>query len=698
MSNISLQYPAWYIILCVLLGLGYALALYFRERRFDEQATWLKWLMAGLRALAVTLLSVLLLSPLLKAVLNETKKPVLVFAQDESESVAMGLKDSAAYHQKMRQLTSGLSDKYDVKTYSFGEKVREGIDFKYKDKTSNLSQVLADLTDLYAGQNLGAVVMASDGIYNEGANPIYAGDKLGAPVFTIALGDTIPKKDLVLKRVFYNKIAYLGDKFSVQADISAQNCPGNTSTLIVSKVQDDGSLLRKQQLPLSIDKNEFFTTRELILDADQAGVQHYRVSLAKVNGETTTLNNEQDIFVDVLDARQKILLLAQAPHPDLAAIKDALSKNKNYQFTIAYIDRFTEPLANYDFVVLHQLPGDKNDASAIIKTLDDRKIAHLFIIGSQSDVQKANQVQQLVGMSGNTRNLNDAQATFDSNFNLFILDDRAKKALPNFPPLTTPFGDFRAAPNAKVLLYQKIGKVETKYPLLAIGEQNGTKVGVLCGEGLWRWRMFDYLQHQNHALFDDLIEKVVQYLTIKEDKRKFRVSVGKNVYNENEPIYFDAELYNQSYELINTPDASLTVTNQQGKDFPFSFSKVGKGYSLNAGFFPPGNYRYKGVVNFNGEQLTNEGQFSVRPIQVEVFETTANHALLRGMSRQLGGRTLSPNELDSLPSYLAANDSLKPILYSSTKTTPIINIKWLFFILLGLLSLEWFARRYFGGY
>ena len=36
------------------------------------------------------------------------------------------------------------------------------------------------------------------------------------------------------------------------------------------------------------------------------------------------LNNVKDVFVDIIDGRQKILLLANAPHPDLGAIKNAI--------------------------------------------------------------------------------------------------------------------------------------------------------------------------------------------------------------------------------------------------------------------------------------------------------------------------------------------------------------------------------------
>ena len=60
----------------------------------------------------------------------------------------------------------------------------------------------ASVQDLYSNQNVGAVILASDGIYNEGSNPLYANFELNAPIHVIALGDTVPSRDVILKRVF----------------------------------------------------------------------------------------------------------------------------------------------------------------------------------------------------------------------------------------------------------------------------------------------------------------------------------------------------------------------------------------------------------------------------------------------------------------------------------------------------------------
>lgn len=112
-SNLTFQYPAWFFIFCLLLGLGYAALLYYGNDSFRERSPNLhKWL-ALLRGLAVTLISMLLLAPLLKNQITETKQPVVVIAQDASESIGSELSGDALtqYRTNLDALRSKLSEK-----------------------------------------------------------------------------------------------------------------------------------------------------------------------------------------------------------------------------------------------------------------------------------------------------------------------------------------------------------------------------------------------------------------------------------------------------------------------------------------------------------------------------------------------------------------------------------------------------------
>jgi hypothetical protein len=697
--NLTFQYPAWFLLLCALLGLGYATLLYYRDQTFREQSDRLNTWLGILRWITVTLLSALLLSPLLKRVLTETKKPVVVLAQDLSESVAATLPGETLdqYKQNWQSLREALAQDYEVHEVGFGDEVREGVDFEFKDKVTNLSEVMQSVYDLYGTQNLGAIVLASDGIYNEGSNPAYSGAQISAPVYTVALGDTTLKKDLLIKRVFHNKIAYLGDKFTIQVDVAATNFAGAGTVLTVSKV--DGNQVRQlQSIPVNVSGNDYFTTKEVQIEATAPGIAQYLVSLGRLNGESSTANNSREIFIDVLDARQKILLLAHSPHPDLSALRQMLDLNKNYQVSLAYAGEAGLDVSKFDFAILHNLPSQTNDISGLLNTLNERRIPRMFIAGQQTGYAALGQAQGLVNIQVSSQQTDDVQGQINRQFAAFTLNPRVLEELPKFNPVTAAFGNFSATPLAQVLLWKRIGRIDTDQPLLAVGETNGVRTGIFLAEGLWKWRLFDYLQHQSHELFDELMGKTVQYLSVREDKRKFRVTLNQNIFNENEPVTFGAELYNESYELVNEPDVAMMIRNQDGQEYPFTFNKQGTAYALNAGILPVGNYSFRASTTFNGQNFSYDGRFSVRAIQLELFETTANHGVLRQLSTAFGGVTVFPNELAGIADLIKANKAVKPVIYQSTTTNPLINLKWIFLLLAGLLSLEWFLRRYFGAY
>lgn len=701
MNELIFQYPAWYLLFCALLGLLYAGVLYYREKVFRGRKPWLPPLLGVLRFLAITLLSALLLAPLLKSRVTETKKPIVILAQDQSESIQQAFADTNAlnaYLAELEALQSALGNDFEVATYSFGDELRQEAGFAFTDKATNISAALQGLYDQYSNLNIGAVILATDGIFNQGSNPLYSGAKWTAPLFTVALGDTIPKKDAVVKRVFHNQIAYLGDQFTVQADLAAVNCAGASPGLTIARIEGNQTRII-QQFPLNIGANDFFETREITLTADKPGVQRYRISLGQVAGEIASDNNSREFFVEVLDARQKILLFAQSPHPDLSAIKQALLGNKNYQVDMAFANNGPQPdFTAFDLVVFHQLPSANFDLAPLLSKLDARRTPRFFILGQQTSLPRFNTAQGVLEIRGDGRNANEPQAVLAGNFNLFTISEDLKQQLPLFVPLTAPFGDYSLKGNAQVFINQRIGRVSTDYPLFVFGDQNGVRTGVLTGEGIWRWRLFDYLQNQHHDHLDELLRKSVQYLSVQEDKRRFRVQASKNIFRENEPVILDGELYNESFELINTPDVSLVITDEEGRNFNYTLDRTSQAYTLRAGILAKGSYRFTASVDFNGQTLTASGVFVVQPVELERYETTANHGVLRLLSREFGGEVLYPGQLGQLPQLLQENGQAKPVLFETTKTRSLLNIKAIFFLLLALLSLEWFLRRYFGGY
>lgn len=700
-SSLSFQYPAWFLVLCLLAGATYAAVLYYRDTTFDEKTSGSKWwqyAMATFRFVTVTVLAVLLLSPFIRTRNTKQFKPVVAVINDNSESVKAGLKaDTTAYKQQLEKLINKLGDKYEVVPYNAGDVLKRGVDFSYTDKATDLSGALDEINSIYYNLNLGAVVIASDGIYNKGVNPVYTAAKAGYSVYTIALGDTTIQKDQKLSNAYYNKITYLNDQFALRVDVEQTNLPGKNVKLSVYEVGEGNNATLLQGKDIVYTSDNFFQSYDFVLPASRVGIMHYRIALSNVEGEVTYRNNVRDIFVEVLDGRQKILLVAQSPHPDIAAFKAAIESNKNYQLDVEFAESFAKKLNEYNLVILHQLPSANNRAAAILKEAAELKKSLLFVVGSQTLLPEFVRTQQSVTIKGNADKFNEVTANVSKDFALFTLSDKTIQTIPKLPPFSCFFGEFSANASSKVLLTQKINSVATDFPLWLLNETGEQKTGAICGEGLWRWRLYDYLINKNHDATNELINKTVQYLAVKSDKRPFRVNQTKTIYQDNEAVTFDAQLYNASYELVNQPDVDLKITGGD-KTYEYKFSKTENAYSLNAGFLPVGNYAYTAITKLGNSTYTASGKFSVSPLQLEEMRTRADHQVLYQLATQHNGAMHYLNDIDRIAEEIDARNQLKPILYDTFVTEGAINLKWIFFLLLALISAEWIIRKYLGGY
>lgn len=690
--NIVFEYPAWFLLFCVLAGFLYAFVLYRKDKRFDELSVWLIRSMATFRFLAVTLLSFLLLSPLLKNVSREVEKPVIILAQDNSESLIAG-KDSAFYRkeykQKLQKLIDELGDKYEVRTYSFADKIREMRNtdsLNFSDKQTDISSLFEEIETRYSNRNVGAIILASDGLYNKGSNPVYTSDKIKIPVYTIALGDTTIKKDIVLAKAEHNRLAYLGNDFPLEILVNARQLKGKSSTL---KVMKGGATLFSQVINFNSDM--FSMTVPVILQAKEVGLQHYRLSLSSLPEEMSLMNNSRDVFIDVLDARQKVLILAEAPHPDVSAIKQSIASNQNYEVESYTMDNFDKPLKKYNLVILHSLPSQRTPASKILTELNSSDIPVWSFSGANAMLRSD------LSISNVTAKTNECEPVLEPNFPLFTISDELRKSFKDLPAVVCPFGTYQTDQNSNVLLYQRIGIVDTKTPLMLFNAVGESKVAVFTGEGIWKWRLQNFAMNGSNALFDEFISKTVQYLSVKVDKSFFRVS-GKNNFFENEVVELEAEVYNESYELINEPEVNITISNSENKKFPFSFSKTSNAYRLNAGTMAVGEYTYEARVKVGEKIYTQKGEFSVSALQVELVNTVADHQMLFSLAKKHGGEMLYPAEMENLIGKLVNREDIKTVSYSEKKLTDLIDLKWIFFVLLGLLSFEWFMRKRNGAY
>lgn len=697
------EYSLWFIPLCLLLGAGYAMFLYFKNRdvEYDKRA---QWIMPILRGLSVALIAFLLLAPMLKHAVKEVDKPLLVVAVDNSESMVL-TKDSNYYRngfqQDINKLLTDFGDQYDIKTYLVGDNndLKENgkaLKVPFDGKTSNLSGIFDEIDNLYANQNIGAMVLVSDGIFNTGSNPQYAAEKAKFPVYAVAAGDTNVQTDLLIADILHNKQTYLGNYFPVEIKVSATHLSGKNADLKVFK--GDEEIYAK---PISIRGNQHFETVKFTVEAKQKGMQKYRVELTELDGEVTYKNNATTFYIEVVDQREKIAIVYNFPHPDVGAIRSALLTSDKYDVEVCSADEFNKNVNDYSLFILHQLPAKSHAAGALINNINQSRVSALYILGEQSDLSAFNQMNN--GFSVNASNqggralYNESMPYFNENFLTFTFSDEARQMLKSYPPLTTFFGTYQTAVGANVFMYQKINNVASTYPLVSFYQTSRVRVGVIAGTNIWRWRMQNYLNAQNFDGFDEIINKIALYLSVKGDQSLFRVHANE-LYSENMPVEISAEVYNESYELINTPDVRFKLTDSQGKEYTSQFSKQNNAYSLNLGKLPVGDYTWEATTTVGKTSYTKSGHFSVQEILLESMNLVANHDMMRSLANSSNGKYFTINQLKQVSKAIKANENIKSLVTYHKKYSPFLD-SWIYLLLIVLLlGIEWFMRKWGGGY
>lgn len=685
-----------FLMLCLLAGIAYAFLLY---KKAGPWGAGMNKVLFVLRALTVTLIAALLVSPILRQINNYTEQPTLVFAVDNSMSVSE-VTDSTrliSLHKEIREMTTQLREKYNIEYRDFSEKQDfYPEDINYNAQSSNINKLITDVRLDYEGRNLGGVVLLSDGIYNEGVSPAFF--DYNFPIYTVGIGDTIPKSDLAIVALLYNKISYQGNKFPLIAQVSHIGFAGQTVAVSVIR---NGKVLDRQQIKLG--PNNQVADVKFLIEATENGYQRYQVLVEKKESEFTHRNNMQQAYVEVVEGKEQIALIAPAPHPDIKAIKSAIESNANYsidQYILSLDDdvsKLSTSVKEYDLVIYHQMPDARGTGKRFIEKFEKEKISSLTIFGTQTNLRQFNDLNKVLAIDAVPNEYDQVTAVFNQSFSSFKLSDHLQQTLNEFPPVTVPFGRISMPGKSEVLLYQKVGNISTGKPLIAVTSDENVKRGVILGEGLWKWKLTDYAANGNNQAFNELVSKLIQYLSSKEDKRKFKAYPIKNEFLTNEKVVFDTEVYNDLYERVYGNKIDLTISNQEGETTNYSFVTNENNTQYTVTGLPEGVYQYTASTQLGGSRETVKGEFLVKQLQLETINLTADFNLLKKLSAKSGGEFVHTVQVDRLQDLLQEHEA-PGIIHTQEKYLPFIHMKWLFFVLLLLLSGEWFIRKYSGAY
>jgi hypothetical protein len=693
MQQIIFETSPGFIVLCIAVGIGYSFLLYTNKHPWTKA---LNWTLLSLRGVLAFGLAFLLLGPIVKQLTNVYEKPVLVLVHDNSASIKE-VTDTLTLHALSEKITS-LREALTNTGYVVAQKDLDGSDIKdpvnFTGSTSDLQGALRKVANQFEGQSVAGVVLVSDGVYNSGISPLYS--NYSFPVFTVGLGDTTQRQDIAFKDIVYNKIAYQGNKFPIRAEVLIKGYPNQNISI---SLMQSGKVLERQS------KNSG-TEQLLVVEfnpvAAEQGIQRYEVQVEVKPEERNVRNNRSTAFVEVVEGKKKILMVASAPHPDIKAVRAVVERNPNYEFVL-HIPGVQEAESNYlqpqniDLAIFHQSPDKRGRTRQLFQQFANSKTSLFLVAGQQSDLNVLAQLNMPLKFEQPPRQFDDVMPVINPAFSNFTISTESNSIFSGFPPVWVPFGKMIIPGSAIPLLFQKVGSLATEKPLLWVDLQDSRKIAIMLGDGFWQWRLHEFSKAENTEAFDDVVGKLIQFLSTTDDKSKFRSYPVKQQFSETEAVILESQVYNDIYEPVFGNTIDLELTDEAGKKFRYNYVTNLGNARYQIGGLKEGVYRYSSSTIINGKREEVRGQFLVSAQDTELQNLTADFDVLRKLSASTGGLFCLASDIDELKTELLKKEA-RSIIHSEETFDPLLNLKWVFFILLFMVSAEWFLRKYFGSY
>ena len=666
----------WFFIAFVLSGsLGYY-QYYYRVKKLTK----FSFLLVIIRSLVFFLLMLVLLNPSItkESIINQKAKlSVLV---DNSSSITFFKKDSLVHAILQNFKThKKLNKRFDINYYSFGNLFQQSDSFSFDENQTDISMPLERISKIQKNAS-NAIVLLSDG--NQTIGNDYQYTSIKDPVFPVVIGDTTKYQDVKIAQINVNRYSFINNQFPVESILQYE---GTQTIKLRYSLENNGKIIFSERINFS-EKNNSHILKTFI-KASKEGTNFFTSKIEYLENEKNVVNNSKNFSVEVIDKQSEILIVSSFYHPDLGALKKAIESDKQRKVTIRIVDNKNIQLNNYQLVVLYQ---PNNKFNIIIDQLNSNKSSFMLITGSKTDWLFLN--NKSLGI--NKKNINQLENYSARFYNGFLNFSQKNIGFENLPPMIDYYGETTVSIPHQTLLYQSINGFSSQNPLLATANHNNQKKVFLFGEGLWKWRSSSFLKNDSFQYFDEFIGNLVQYASNKKIRNRLDLDIN-SFYNANSSIQIGAFYVDENYQFDDRATILFTIKNKNSKKkqtFPFSLS--GSSYQLELTSLEAGEYEY--TIKVDGQNISKKGTFKVNEFLVEEQFTNANSYKLELLAQKTAGKLYFEDKYRLVIDDLTNDTRFSTIQKSKKTIDKLVNWQWLMLLIIGLLSLEWFIRKYIG--
>ena len=662
------------ILVSFFAGLLISFFFYFRDKSLKETASWIRYSLITCRFFIISILFFLLFSPVFIQTKKEVKRPVLPVLIDNSKSIHL---TDSSFKSRISDFIKDVSkqvNRADIKVLPFSNQIEVGKKFTFDKQGTNIPSVLEELNESFPNENIAGALLISDGINTEGVHS-FVNDAY--PIYTLGVGDSVKEPDAKIKNLYFNNIVFVGNSFITETQFQFENLNGVEQEIIFKF--DGKEVQRRKYKPKT---NNDFLKFKIKVYAEEAGVFPIKVFVNNKENEKFLGNNTVKRFVTVKSKKLKLLIVSDEPHPDVRAIKSSFWGLDYIELSQTTFSKDVD-LELINAVLFVGNSNSKNKRRWLNKIILKKK-GFVWLTGTQGVFN--NQFFKFIRMDESN---DKVLMKLDPSFSLFKLEEEIKETFENSIPISVPFGKWKFTGDAQKLMLQKINGVETDYPQVVFSINDEINYSVFIGSGYWR------IGVRNSMALKNLLRKTVNYVSTKSDNSQFRINIRPE-FIDTEEIIIGAEFYNKIGDFDNTGDVTIDLIKQDTLVLKSELQRTNEKYRQNIGRLLPGLYLIRAKFKKGNKEIVKESRFFVNELTVEAEDLSMNYNFLSELSNKSGGEYFDWQNRDLAIKSLSSSKIFKTISYFELISGLLIKFKWIFYILIGLVSIEWILRKWQG--
>ena len=686
---------------------------YFYKNIYPPKSKSFRIILRTLRSLVFIFLSIQLSMVVINWSTLSEKKKVVGILLDGSKSMAQYENNPFIETVEMvHRITSAIGNEVEVKKYIFDSELRDlSADDRAEGDLTDISKSLKKLLKENRSETVSAVILLSDGQWNQGEPPDLKSNFSAVPIHVVGIGKKEKSRDIRISSVNAKSVMFLGDSMKITLSLLSDGFSGKNAEI---RVYGEG--ISEKIKNISLPEDGFLKDVDFYLSFDSEGEKNLQIELSNLEGESTYSNNRRRKIINVISKKKNLLLLGGAPSAEYVFVKDLLNSREEFDVTSMvqsgnnkWYERGTLLLeSDFDLFIFVGFPSDQsseNDIGMLLQELTGKPVSLLFINSGSTDFDKLGSFESFLpvrsmSVPGAVRyNEGNLKLEDDGKFHPFTKQSdflsETLEAWHNMPPAYFPLLSWKLKETSKVLMSIETRKInsDTNFPALIVSGEGPKKSAMIMTVDS---RNFDRLLRavgEPSSTWKNTLINGVKWLSSSELPKRINVVTEKKIYSQGEKIRFTAQVYDDSYNLIDDANLSVEIKFESDMSKVFEFDLQNRANGSYIGEYrskQPGEFYYKAVAK-RGDILIGEfeGKFGVETYSPEFDNLFRNEKLLKSIAEKSGG-IYYPFESFNPDSLNIASDV---IIEKSDRTFEAWSNQILMFILLSLLAVEWYMRK-----